>query len=469
MNAAATPGLALTATSAGVTLTNGGTYTPGSSITVSNTGGGQYGIYISAGTFNGGVPTLCAGKLVTAGATLTAPLTGPLILVGMRAPGFGVVTYQVISLTAGGGSGGGGGGGGIIGPPPPPQGAIVPPSQSPYRYVSPDGRHTVQWNPEVTGMSVTVSARANYVAFARSDTGQMLSGAGVNLAVVASANGAPVVGHLMRGKTLGDMAPVSQLSLTQCGISAIQSSNLAGELTLSFQLAFIDGATSPSCLVDGASLSSLALARDTPPVRIIVASGSSAEFEYHDNGHAVADALSADGRSLGAVAPGGTLLAAHVACMIISWMALAPAGAAVSRYMRDRPPEGWWFIWHKRCLIGAAIFTVIGFALAYTHADVHFVSTHSQLGLLMVIMSLAQPLLGVLRPAKEAPRRKTWERVHKTAGRIMLPLGVVVCLLGAYISPYGDGLFFGLLAVAIALAAVVARTCNVAGNSKSRN
>ena len=121
MNVASVPGNALVATAAGVQLTQGGTYSPGSTITLANEGGGQYGLYADAGTLAGA--TLCGGKLITAGGQLTAPLTGPLNLVGMRAPARGVVTYELITLQTDGGTpppdGGIDGGIGGLSPPPP--------------------------------------------------------------------------------------------------------------------------------------------------------------------------------------------------------------------------------------------------------------------------------------------------------------------------------------------------------------
>mmetsp|Transcript_24291 Transcript_24291/g.48623 ORF Transcript_24291/g.48623 Transcript_24291/m.48623 type:complete len:202 (-) Transcript_24291:1243-1848(-) len=113
-------GTALTATVAGLPLTTGGTYTPGATITLANSGGGQYGLYADLGTLTGA--TLCGAKLSIAGTTLIAPLTGTLNIVGMRALGNGVVTYELLQLTPGNGGGLPG-----VGPPPPPPPPLLPP------------------------------------------------------------------------------------------------------------------------------------------------------------------------------------------------------------------------------------------------------------------------------------------------------------------------------------------------------
>ena len=114
------PGVTMTATQNGVSLGDGGQYTPNAPITVASSAAGQYGIWSSAGTFAGG---LCGGKMTETGGSLTAPASGPLTLVGMSASGFAAVSFQTIALTAGtagGGAVGGvppGGGSGVVAAP----------------------------------------------------------------------------------------------------------------------------------------------------------------------------------------------------------------------------------------------------------------------------------------------------------------------------------------------------------------
>ncbi len=106
-------GTALTA----IGKADGATYTPGETINLANTGGGQYVLFASA---NGAT----VGRSDNAALVVTAPAAGTLVLLSVRAPGRAQCTYQTITLTSAGG--GGGGGGGIIGipPPPPPLGGI---------------------------------------------------------------------------------------------------------------------------------------------------------------------------------------------------------------------------------------------------------------------------------------------------------------------------------------------------------
>lgn len=113
---APTQGTAITATG----KTNGGTYTPGETISISNSGGGQYALYAEAG----GTKLARSNDAAT---TVTAPTSGTLTLLGVRAAGRATCTYQKITLTAAAGGGGGGGspGGGGGSPPPPRVGGSV--------------------------------------------------------------------------------------------------------------------------------------------------------------------------------------------------------------------------------------------------------------------------------------------------------------------------------------------------------
>ena len=264
-------GNALTATG----KTDGGTYTPGETINLANAGGGQYALYAEAG----------GAKLARsddAATTVTAPASGTLTLLGIRAAGRNQCTYQTIKLTAAGGGGagtppGGGGGvgagspppaggigGGTGGPPPPPAiggggGAVSTPG-SQNQYESKDKLFTVKWQPLGATMRVTVSTKPAvgsynppaYVGFALSSNGKLLgSGDSPRLIVIAkrpstlpppvgrrlqtgiagppppAIGGVPGAGgnsdvqvYLMKGAVAGSEEAVTSSSiLAQCGFS----------------------------------------------------------------------------------------------------------------------------------------------------------------------------------------------------------------------------------------------------------
>ena len=101
---------------------DGGTYIAGESISLSNSGVGQYVLYASAGGTQ-------IGRSNNAALTITAPSSGTLVLLGARASGQSTVTYAKMSLTLAAS----GGGGAAASPPPataspPPATASPPPA-----------------------------------------------------------------------------------------------------------------------------------------------------------------------------------------------------------------------------------------------------------------------------------------------------------------------------------------------------
>jgi len=475
MGNAAQPGTALTATAGGLALTDGGTFTPGSIITVANEGGGQYGIYTTAGTFTGA--TLCNGMLLIAGGTLEAPATPTLTLVGMRAPNSGTpVTYERITLNQADG-------GGEIVPPPgdglPPDGLLLPPPPPPkdsgdveegdFIYSSPDGRHTIRWEPKPEGMEVTVEARLQsiggtppgWVGFAGSTSGSMLGPGGSNLAVVGmelSGIGA----YLMAGKDEGLMTTLDPTSaLLACGVSTIGSSVsvLGNQLIMTFTLNYApDGIEAEANLctpsIGQPAVRSLAVPRDAKSVPIIVASGASPTFSYH-NAYVSANALSVDGSS-SAGSSRSALVAAHGLIMATSWLLLAPLGIFASRYGRAVEPEGWWFKWHKRLLLSASVLTFVGFFIAVAMVDSSFASVHGKLGLFFFLLLPLQPIGGLLRPNKTSRRRPLWYAAHKFLGMSLPLLGFALCLLGSLLTAFQTGLFIVIFLYLLLLALWVA-------------
>ena len=94
--AAANAGNALTVTG----KADGGTYTPGETLTLANTGGGEYAL----AAYQAGNPPTLIQRQNNNGLTVTAPATGgTLCLLSVRAPGRSACTYQRILLTAAGG------------------------------------------------------------------------------------------------------------------------------------------------------------------------------------------------------------------------------------------------------------------------------------------------------------------------------------------------------------------------------
>ena len=303
--------------------TDGGTYTPGETINLANAGGGQYALYAEAG----------GAKLARsddAATTVTAPASGTLTLVGIRAAGRNQCTYQVIKLTAGAGGGGGGGGtgGGAASAPPPSVGGIggsyaPPPAPTAIggggsaqttpdnQFESKDKMFRVTWQPMGATMQVVVATKPmvgsynppTYVGFTISSNGKLLgSGDSPRLVVVGyrpstlppptgrrlqtppSAGGQGVKVFLMQGPGAGQQQEVTSSSdLAQCGFSnpagAIMGVN-GLEITMTFGL-LIQKDRNPTCTVAGVNVPALSLTSGRTAGIFIVQGASATLADLH--------------------------------------------------------------------------------------------------------------------------------------------------------------------------------------------
>lgn len=84
-------------------LANGGTFTPGASISISASGGGEKVLYVTAGSLSGSTSCAVGQKSTAASATLTLPASGSLTIMAIQATGYGSpVLKQTITVTAAG-------------------------------------------------------------------------------------------------------------------------------------------------------------------------------------------------------------------------------------------------------------------------------------------------------------------------------------------------------------------------------
>merc|ERR1719433_1078350 len=137
---------------------------------------------------------------------------------------------------------------------------------------------------------------------------------------------------------------------------------------------------------------------------------------------------------------------AHGWIMFIAWGLLVPTAilSAVNKSnlacFKEKQVAGMdlWFFIHRVCNVIAVLLTIIGFIIAVNMTNVdHFSFAHAQVGLIVFIIALAQPVLGMLRPhnphkgEKKSAARKAFEVVHKyMLGLIGMILGLLNCASG---------------------------------------
>ena len=317
----------------------------------------------------------------------------------------------------------------------------APARQELYRFKS--SQIDMRWAPGPQSMAVDIEYdTAGWVGFAFSPDSTMLGPKGKNPAIVG-ADGV-ITGYLMSTKALGGM---SQIDLSGCGVdlSGASVTTEDGKTRMRFGLMYSDS-TDADC---PGSPSSFVIERNSAPIRLIVAHGSSEEYGYHRERAAVC-ALSADGTSCDvAIFEYGWKLKLHGALMGLAWLFFAPLGTAISRYGRAKVGERW-FRLHLGLMLSAFAFSIGGVAVAALMVPRQLETTHARQGAIFFLFLIFQPLTGFLRPAKTDPRRARWEALHKGYGGLLLVLGVQEVLIGAGASGAGAPLLGPLFAALMA-------------------
>lgn len=159
----------------------------------------------------------------------------------------------------------------------------------------------------------------------------------------------------------------------------------------------------------------------------------------------------------------------HGVLMVLAFGLVMPAGTAFPFFLRDRLPGKRWLRWHNGFQSTALVLVTSGFAVSLAMSPLHFSSTHSILGLVVILLSYLQGGLAWFRP--HAPHgtgtkaaepksglRMVWEVLHKRLlAVIILALPIVQVFTGvrhpaadtAKLQPLMAGLYFGFLALAI--------------------
>lgn len=129
----------------------------------------------------------------------------------------------------------------------------------------------------------------------------------------------------------------------------------------------------------------------------------------------------------------------HAVIMLVAWAVLPLPIVVLARYLK--PVGQPWFTWHRALGFGVVILGVIGLCVAVVHHELglrvssHFVSAHGIVGLIVVVLAVAQAVIGYLADKMWSVDRKgvpIWpDKVHWMLGRVLALLGIVAVFLGA--------------------------------------
>jgi hypothetical protein len=152
-----------------------------------------------------------------------------------------------------------------------------------------------------------------------------------------------------------------------------------------------------------------------------------------------------------------TSVAWHGRLMVLAWCALLPVGILAARFFKITPRQdwprqldnkSWWYTHNALQYAGAALVLVA--ALMVERSTTLLSSHHAVLGWSVVVLTMAQVAGGLLRgskggptaPAKDGslagdhydmtPRRRAFERIHKSIGYVAVVLALVAFATGLW-------------------------------------
>jgi len=123
----------------------------------------------------------------------------------------------------------------------------------------------------------------------------------------------------------------------------------------------------------------------------------------------------------------------HGSLMFIAWFGIAPFGFFLARFMKS---FSWWFQVHRAIMLVAmaTMIAAFGVIIAETAPGEHFNNAHKIIGLIVVIMGAAQPVIGFLADKLFNPDRKSTpvfpDMVHWSLGWVSITLGMINIILG---------------------------------------
>jgi len=120
----------------------------------------------------------------------------------------------------------------------------------------------------------------------------------------------------------------------------------------------------------------------------------------------------------------------HAILMTVAWAFMLPCGIIAARFFKsdDEAATPWWFHAHRAFQVSGLLIATAGFAIALFVIGTRTYMTHRTLGIIVMSFGYFQPFNAVIRPEwKPGPpttKRKIWEFIHKTNGRV-----TVICAL----------------------------------------
>ncbi|XP_060725470.1 putative ferric-chelate reductase 1 isoform X2 [Tachysurus vachellii] len=130
------------------------------------------------------------------------------------------------------------------------------------------------------------------------------------------------------------------------------------------------------------------------------------------------------------------IVKAHGCLMLIAWMTLASMGMLIARFMKSSAlghrlcGKDVWFVAHMSLMLLSVAATSIAFILIFSYEQQWSGGAHPVLGCLVMILSLAQPIVAMFRCSPQDKRRFIFNWVHGINALVIKVLAVAAIFTG---------------------------------------
>ncbi|XP_034427705.1 putative ferric-chelate reductase 1 isoform X7 [Hippoglossus hippoglossus] len=176
------------------------------------------------------------------------------------------------------------------------------------------------------------------------------------------------------------------------------------------------------------------------------------------------------------------LIKFHGVFMLTVWMWIVSTAALIARHYKDFWPDTTvlgqrlWFQLHRTMMVLAVVLTSAAFTLPfiYRRGWSKGAGSHPYIGCAVMALSIIQPIMAILRPVPESPRRIIFRWLHFGAGTAAQILATVCVFLGAaqqallLPSPWSPAVLTGwLLWIMMVDLLLLIHQCGLRGNCSS--
>uniref|UniRef100_W5KTA8 Zgc:163022 n=1 Tax=Astyanax mexicanus TaxID=7994 RepID=W5KTA8_ASTMX len=130
--------------------------------------------------------------------------------------------------------------------------------------------------------------------------------------------------------------------------------------------------------------------------------------------------------------------------MLIAWMTTGSVGMLIARYLKKTAKgtrccgKDFWFVAHVFLMILSVAATIIAFILVFSYAKDWAGGAHPVLGVLVMILSLAQPIAALFRCGPQDERRYIFNWAHSINALAIKGLAVAAIFTGLFLVDTSD-------------------------------